>query len=255
MFSIPNIAIGKKSKTFHQMANVNILIIEDDVSFALDLEMMIEALDYPAPTIVDNAKDALREIRKKIPDLIITDIYLKGKINGIQLAQKIKNFNVPIIFITSYDSPELYNKAREVLPYAYLPKPFDNRTLQSSIDLALARVQQEERAVPEKEVIYVKSNYQLKKVKLNDILYLNSDGNYCMIQTHNKKYVMKISLTKIKAYLPEERFVQIHKSYLVQLSQIDSVDTSQNKVVIDDSELPLGRKYKKELLERLNPFL
>ena len=233
------------------MANVKILVIEGEVSSASDLEMMIEELNYPAPTIVDNAKAAFREIQQSIPNLIITDIYLRGGINGIQLAEKIKHFNIPVIFLTAYDSPDLYNRAKVLLPFAYLPKPFDKRTLQSSIDLALAR-NRNGKPKEEKEVIYVKSNYQLKKVKLNDILWLKSDGNYCIIQTYTKRYVMKISLTKIKTYLPEERFVQIQKSYLAQISKIDSVDTSNNKVTIDNNDLPLGRKYKKDLLNILD---
>lgn len=232
------------------MKHSNILIVEDDISFAMEMEMMLEKLKYSTPTIISNARRALEVIQHNPPDLLILDVNLSGGISGIELAKQIQDYNIPIIFITAFDNPLIYKEAKQLLPYAYLAKPFDLRTLHSSVDLALAR---EEKST-EKEVIYVKSNYQLKKVKLNDIHYLNSEGNYCIIQTASKKYIMKISLTKIKQILPNNRFLQIHKSYIIQTSKIDSVDISNNKVFIEDNELPLGRKFKKGLLNRLDNF-
>lgn len=236
------------------MNNTNILIVEDNISFAIEIEMMLENLQFSASTIINNGEEAIRYIRKHRPNLIIMDVNLRGELTGIDIAEQIQEYNIPIIFMTAFDNPKTYQQAKQVLPYAYLPKPFDQRTLHSSIDLALARVHKEGESKAEQEVIYVKSNYQLKKVKLIDIQYLNSDGNYCMIQTSSKKYIMKISLTKIKQLLPQERFLQIHKSFIIQTSKIDRVDISNNKVFIAQNKLPLGRKYKKDLLAKLDNF-
>ena len=99
---------------------------------------------------------------------------------------------------------------------------------------------------------FVKSGHMLQRIKILDIHWIHSDGNYCTIVTADKKYAVKISLTKIKQRLPEDYFVQIHRSYVVQTGLIRNIDLTSLEVFIEDQGIPLGRTFKEDLINSLN---
>lgn len=99
---------------------------------------------------------------------------------------------------------------------------------------------------------FVKNGHILQRVNIFDICWIHSEGNYCTINTPNKKHVVKMSLTKIRQRLPVTGFIQIHRSYIVQTGLITHIDLSSNEVFLDNASLPMGRKYKEGLLKCLN---
>ena len=99
---------------------------------------------------------------------------------------------------------------------------------------------------------FVKSGHMLHKVKFSEIQWIHSDGNYCTIHTKDRKYAVKISLTKIKQRLPLGLFAQIHRSYIVQIELISNIDLTTLEVYLEDEALPLGRTYKEDLIKQLN---
>ena len=103
-----------------------------------------------------------------------------------------------------------------------------------------------------KESLFIKKGKVLHQVKVRDVLFLSSDGNYVTLHTLENKYVVKISLKRIISYLPTNGFVQIHRGAVVQISCIDRIDLSTNELFIKDQVLTIGRKYKSGLLEQLN---
>ncbi|MBK7869684.1 MAG: LytTR family transcriptional regulator [Saprospiraceae bacterium] len=103
----------------------------------------------------------------------------------------------------------------------------------------------------EQGYFFIRTNNLLTRVNVADILWVNADGNYCYIHTLQKKHAVKISMKKLTTKLSCKYFVQIHKSYIVQLQFIEIVDTKENIVRIGETNLPLGRIYKEKLL----PFL
>lgn len=103
-----------------------------------------------------------------------------------------------------------------------------------------------------KEILFIKKGKVLHQVKLNDVLYLSSEGNYVTLHTLNGKYVIKISLKRTGEFFPANRFIQVHRSYIVQLKCIEKIDLSTNELYLLDQVFPIGRKYKAQLLEQLN---
>ena len=97
----------------------------------------------------------------------------------------------------------------------------------------------------------IKSKGVLRKVKSSDINYIESDWNYCTLYGDEKKYAVKMSLKKIQE-LFGDKFVPIHKSYLVQFDRIEGIDTSANKVILENVTvpLPLGRTFRESLMKR-----
>jgi len=102
-----------------------------------------------------------------------------------------------------------------------------------------------------KDALFIKGNDIYNRIETVDIEWVESDGNYSIINTNDKKFVVKISLTKFKQELPEDNFIQIHKRYIVNIKKINGIDPLNNEVILDTQTIPIGRTYKKELLNRL----
>ena len=102
-----------------------------------------------------------------------------------------------------------------------------------------------------KDALFIKGNDIYNRIETADIEWVESDGNYSIINTNEKKFVVKISLTKFKQELPEENFIQIHKRYIVNIKKINGIDPLNNDVILDNQTIPIGRTYKKKLLGRL----
>ncbi len=245
------------------MSKLKILVIEDDVSYALELEMMLTE-DYDLLPIAKSVDEALATIEKTEVDIILSDIFLEGKATGVDLVTQIEEKEIPIVIMTFSKDETLYQRAKSKNLIGYLVKPFDNLTLRSTIELAI-----EKRGLNPESIdstgasdgkvysnsFFIRTNKQLVKVIVSDIKWIQSDGNYCIVVTNSRKYAIKLSLTKILKKLPEADFIQAHKRYLVQLSYITQIDTSTNQLFISEEVIPIGRKYKPALFDRLGWFI
>ena len=116
----------------------NIFIVEDEIVFAEDLRETLEGHGYSVCGSVTTGEEALLEIPRKSPDLILIDIVLAGKMNGIDLADAIcSRADIPVIFLTSNIEGDTVASAKYTRPYGYIPKPFEERVLFSTIEIAL----------------------------------------------------------------------------------------------------------------------
>ena len=103
-----------------------------------------------------------------------------------------------------------------------------------------------------KENLFIKDGRILQKILIEDIIWISSEGNYITIHTSGKRFVLKMSLRRVKEFLSENAFTQIHRNFIVQINCIDRIDTSSNSLNIADKELPIGRRFKSNLLNKLN---
>jgi len=260
MISLENVKIDFEQKLLEKMSYITILLVEDDPSFALEVEMLIDELGCKLCASVADSMQAILKARTLQPDIALVDIRLNGNTDGIELANKLYAMEIPVIFMTAYGDAQIYEKAKSAHPYAFLVKPFDLLTLKSVIQSLKENVKEknlssgdeQKREGLTKEHFFIKTNGQLAKVFTSDIKWIHSEGNYCILQTSQKKFVVKMSLTKVKQQLSEEQFVQVHRSYLVQLALITSLNITSNQVFISEEAIPIGRKYKAPLLDRLN---
>jgi len=115
---------------------MQILIVEDDMSIALDLEMLIDELGYELLGLVDNAEAALAIALEKLPDLILMDISIKGKYSGLEVAEKIKHLPIVILFITSHQTEEVFQRAKLTNFAGYLTKPITKVSIIGAIEMA-----------------------------------------------------------------------------------------------------------------------
>ncbi|MFK7970553.1 MAG: LytR/AlgR family response regulator transcription factor [Bacteroidia bacterium] len=235
---------------------LNILILEDDPLFAIDIEMCVDELGYTKLGVFDRAEDALTYLGKHQADMLICDIQLKGELTGLDVAAWAGKKNVPVVFVTSFLDDETFAKAKALAPCAYIIKPFKAGDLQRALELAALQVEPGNKEKDTENIyhpgkpFFLKHKNKLKKVAAEDIQYIVSDGNYATIVTKQGRFVVKRSLLNIAKSLPEEIFVRVHRSYLVKFEAIDNIYPDSQEIGIGEERIPLGRAYKAGLMER-----
>ncbi len=247
------------------MSKFKILIVEDEPLYASNLEMLVEELGYDCAGVADNAEDALHKVAKHAPDLILMDINIAGKTDGIALAEQInQKETVPIIFITSLRDDETYGRAKAIRPYAFVGKPFNEMDLQRTIELAVSRLSDSEdegtsktwsQDILFKNCFFIKVRQQLIKVPFEEILFIEVEKHYSTITTGNKNFVVRMSLNDLLQKLPSGKFLRTHRSYLVNASKIESFDLADSVVFVSGHSIALSRGYKNQVLEQLSYLL
>lgn len=241
---------------------MTLLIVEDDPLHADRFEMLAQKMGYEVAGICDNAFDALDCFHQSKPDLLLLDIQLRGDIDGIQLAERINRISpVPIVFVTSMQDEQTFQRAKPIQPVAFILKPFDTLQLQRAIELAVVRLTDspigseipfEHKDLVLPDCFFVKVREKLEKVNWSDILYLESEGRYSMVHTSkNRKYALRMPLGELESRLPQSQFVRTHRSFVVQINSLQSVDLQNMTVQIADKSVPLSKGFRDQVLERL----
>ncbi len=134
------------------MTAPRILVVEDEVIVALHLRQQLKKLGYDTPAAAASGDQALREIEAARPDLVLMDINIKGKIDGIATASRIPaELRIPVIYLTAYSEDATLERAAATNPYGYLLKPFSERELHAMIKVTLARCRSEQAARASRE--------------------------------------------------------------------------------------------------------
>ncbi|HDR05383.1 MAG TPA: PAS domain S-box protein [Candidatus Marinimicrobia bacterium] len=120
------------------LEKAKILIVDDELIIASDIQSIIERLGFRVTGIAEDAAEAWKMVEKELPDLILMDIRLRGKTDGITLSEEILNkYDIPIVFISAFADNETLDRAKKIEPYSYLTKPFNTRDLHSAVEIAL----------------------------------------------------------------------------------------------------------------------
>ncbi len=120
------------------MEKKKILIVEDEPVSAVLIEENIKALGYEVQATVKSGIEAISEIEKEVPAVVLMDIMLEGSMDGIEAAEIIiARFDVPVIYLTAFDEEELFKRAKETGPFGYIIKPVETRDLHRAIEMAV----------------------------------------------------------------------------------------------------------------------
>ncbi len=151
-------------------AERQILVVEDEVITAMDIQRRLKKMGYDVPVIATTGEEAIKMAKENNPDLILMDIHLYGVMDGIEAASRISSFsNIPIIYLTAYTDNMTLGRARITEPYAYIIKPFKDRELQISIEIAFYKNSMERK---------LKDNYErLKESELWLSAVINGIGD------------------------------------------------------------------------------
>lgn len=231
--------------------NLRVLIVEDEPTYAFNLEMLIDQLDFECSGIVDSAASALEVVESKPPDLILMDINISGEIDGIDLAQIVnKKREIPIIFITSLKDEEVFKRAKLAFPAAFILKPFDSEQLLKTIEIAV--LDKPSNAQVPKDSFFIKQGQQLLKVKISEIAFVEVEERYCSIfNDQGKKFVIRKSLSELLKKLPNT-FQQSHRKYAVNTAKIQNINLADMTISLGQQIVPLSKNFKADLLENLD---
>jgi len=248
------------------MSKFNILIVEDESIVAKDIQQSLKKIGYSVVGTCSSGEDAVKVAEELRPDLILMDIMLKGEMNGIEAASQIREkFNIPVIYLTAYADENTLNKAKVSEPYGYIIKPFKEIDLHTSIEMAIYKHNKEIDIKKErdflytilenqdsKDVIFVKSNSRLVKVKTSDIFFVEALKDYVVVNCANARYTIHSTMKDIEKKLPQNDFIRVHRSFIVRIDKIVAIE-QPNLILEDDKKIiPIGGSYKDDLTKRLN---
>ncbi|MDQ2752400.1 MAG: LytTR family DNA-binding domain-containing protein [Bacteroidota bacterium] len=223
--------------------------VDDDELDRLHVEAMASSFSFLQKIgACDNAVEGFEMISFLKPDIVFADIEMPG-ISGICMVQKLAGEVPAPVFITSH--PEFALDGFELQVFDYLLKPVSSERfekcalrLKDFFELrnnAFAFVKEEEH-----NYIVIKQGHDKYKLPLDDIVYLEAMRDYTKLVTASKNYLVLETFSKMLQQLPPEKFVRIHRSYIVNKTKIDAVQ--KNKINILSEELPVGKLYKHALL-------
>jgi len=234
---------------------LKILIVEDDVSLGIDLELMLKELGYTVIGVADSSSKATRMIELKNPDLILMDINLKGNLSGIELAENLCDLKIPILFITGYNLEKNFKLASKVNHIGFMVKPIHKYSLQSTIEQAfknISAVANDGNSPLKKDTILFNKKGVLFRIAIHDINYVKANDDYTITITTQGEFVNAVRLFKMEKDLKPFGFVKCHRSYLINPSKVVSFDTNRNEIHIDDTVIPVSRNNKAEVIESLD---
>jgi len=236
--------------------NIKCIVVDDEPLAIEKITEYIKRIPYlDLLASYDNAIDALEFMRDKKTDLVFLDIQM-DKFTGIQLLEILRN--PPKIIITSaYDQYALKGYELDVTDYLLKPISFERflkavnkvgteiRSDQSSRPV----IETEGNVKPPAEYIFIKADYHMHKVKLENILYIEGMKDYLRLHLPNERLMTLMSFMKMEKVLPPDRFMRVHKSFIISLDKIERIE--RNTVLVAGQKIPIGNKYKKEFFEYL----
>lgn len=237
---------------------VKILIVEDEMVIAANISLQLSELGYEVTGLIPRGEEALLHMKQNRPDLVLMDIQLKGELDGIETARRMQQkYDIPVIYLTANADEDHFEKAKSTHPYAFISKPFKKLDLQRAVELTITHIQLKEGPSAEQDIspfilsncIFVRNHEKMVKVPIENILYIEAERNYCRIHTKNKEYLLVITLKDLDGKLPVKHFLRIHRSFIVNIAQIDELATSH--LVIAKKAIPISKPLKEELLKRL----
>ena len=219
-------------------------IITDDEPIARKgLQSYVERIDFLE--LVGVCEDAIQlnnQLKSQQADLLFLDIEMPY-MTGIELLNSLSN--PPKVIITSAYA-EYAIKGYDLEVSDYLLKPISFERFLKAVNKAYDQLISSQTPVVQ-DYLFVKTSLKLEKIRFNDMRFIEGVENYVAIYTSDGKIITHTTLRTILQKLPPERFVQVHKSYLVNIDKIDSIEG--NLLGIGKNKIPLSRTYKETALE------
>jgi DNA-binding LytR/AlgR family response regulator len=231
------------------MEKIKVLIVEDKLLIAEDIAQRLEKHSLEVVATCSSGEEAIDKAKSKNPDLILMDIELAGALDGISAAQIIsKQLAIPIIYLSDYTDNKTLDRAKKTQPANYLTKPFNEADLIRAIDLAFSNAKHIPAAGNRlARPAFVRTESQVyTKLNLEEILYLEADRSYCKVITDTRTFTLSTSMNNVYEQLNHEDFVKVHRSYIVNVSRITSLDG--NSIKMGEIEIQMSKEYRDDLM-------
>ena len=236
------------------MKKINCIVVDDE-------PLAIEVLsDYIAKlpflhllASFDNALEALQFAAQQPVALVFLDIQMPD-LNGIQWLKSLAK-RPEVIFTTAYDKYAVQGFELNALDYLMKPIPFErfllaaNKAYKKLAEPALPLATSAPACEKEVDFIFIKSEYHIEKIILKDLLYVEGMKDYLSFQLGKSRILSLMNFSQAETLLPEGRFVRVHKSFIVAINQIATIE--RNRIRIGDKLIPVGDTYKDDFYNLL----
>lgn len=231
------------------MPPVRILIVEDEILIADNIKRFLHKNGYEVVGIAISYEEAEKLYLEEKPDISLLDIRLNGLKTGIDFAHFLQGQSPtkPFIFLTSQIDHKHIQYAKDTFPDGYLSKPIDKESLLATIEIALHKHAAKSSEIPSIPLSDGSTNHI---VPIKDILFLEAEHIYVKIHlVGDRKIVQRNSLKEILKQLPEEKFLQTHRSFAINIHRISHWD--HQNLYIQHQAIPISRSRKKEVFSYL----
>ncbi|AZQ59345.1 response regulator transcription factor [Maribacter sp. MJ134] len=228
------------------MKPLNCIIIEDEPLALERTKQFAQKVPFlELSATFDNALDGLAFLKTNKVDVLFLDINM-DELTGVELLESSK-IESQVIITTAYQEYAL--KSYELNVTDYLLKPFTfNRFLQAA-NKALGNLHKVTTITPP-EFIFVKTENRLEKINLHEILYIEGMRDYRRIHTIDKRIMTLQNFKEFEQIIPPKLVCRVHKSYMVSLSKIDSIE--RNRIRIADQRIPISETYKTSFFQQIS---
>ncbi|MFN2440253.1 MAG: LytR/AlgR family response regulator transcription factor [Chitinophagaceae bacterium] len=226
------------------------LIVDDNKLARMAMKQLVtQVKDLQLVKECAGAMEAYNSINRQHIDLLLLDIEMPG-MSGLELIKNLGSKKPLIIFTTA--KKDYAVEAFELNVVDYLVKPISPPRFFQAVQRANEALSsnKEEVKLGEQEFVFVKDNGVLKRINVEDILYLEAMGDYVKVHTAQKFHVLHATLKSIEEKLPVPKFMRVHRSYIVSLNKIDFI--KESFISIGKTTLPIADPYRSTLNKRLN---
>jgi len=235
---------------------INCIAIDDEPLALNKIREYIKRIPYlELLESFDNAISALEFIKEHRVDLIFLDIQME-ELTGIQMVEAM-NDAPKIILTTAYSQYAIKSYELDVSDYLLKPISFPRflKSCEKISDQLKSHVHQKPALSKEDQqpiapsFFYIKNGHKTQKIDFKDIYFIEAMKDYVRIWTHNEKVMTLLSLKKLESLLPSHQFIRIHKSYIISMDKIDSIE--RNRVLILQERLAIGKSYQKSFFDKI----
>jgi DNA-binding LytR/AlgR family response regulator len=228
------------------MKKLSCIIVDDEPVARKILHEFVEQVPFlDLHGKFENALKAELFLKSNKVDLIFLDIEMP-KVSGLQFLQRL-NIESLVILTTAFPQYALEGYELDIIDY--LLKPFALSRFLKAVQKAKDYYELKSRtvAVPQPDYIFIKSDKRIEKIRLCDIIYVESVGNYVAVYTDEQKILAYLTLKSLEAQLPPGDFMKIHQSYMVNAARINAIDG--NEIKIGNKSLPMSRNYRENVMK------
>lgn len=227
------------------MSAIKILVIDDEVLIAELMKSYLSSFGFSEIFLAHTRHTAIQAIHHVQPDLVLLDLHLQQPKDGLDIAKMLdEKGDLPYIFITANADMLIIQEAIHTRASSYITKPVKKADLFASIQIALKA-----NSKPDTSFLLIKEHNANVKINYDEILYIESNSNYINIFTKTQKIMTRQSLDWAEQELPENQFMRIHRSYIVNIRAVQR--THSKSVFIGEIEIPISRANASKMSEYL----
>lgn len=234
--------------------NLSILIVESEAYFAQEIVNLVEEIGGQVVASIRNISEIFSIIKRHNPNLILLNANIQEQSEGESIIAKIRALKIPIVFMDSFKEDYNLIKSDNNNAIGFLVKPADKFTLKSCIEMAM-KEQSIQINTPApfalNRELFFKKGGVYQKIDIDSIYFFQAKGDYSLAQTFRGNYTTSLRLNKLEELLQNYSFMRVHRSYLINLAEVNSIDLENFWLSMNGHKIPFSRRIKTKLLNQL----